>query len=165
MFYSYQKQYPIRDNQIPDRIRLSTGMTRSDRSTFTEEELIDAGYIQVDPPPDYNLSTQVLTWEGDDWLVRDMTAEESTQRKENKWIEIRNTRNNMIKDVEWRVSRYLAEMRMGLTPSDDIAVLDTYIQSLRDVTLQEDPFDITWPTIASVYDSLQGASGNDTVGQ
>ena len=44
MLYSYNGEYPT---DIPERIRLSDGSTRTDSSTYTEEEIADAGYVYV----------------------------------------------------------------------------------------------------------------------
>ena len=40
-FYSYKGLYPIEWGEIPNRIRLSNGNTRTDKETFTEDELKD----------------------------------------------------------------------------------------------------------------------------
>ena len=47
MLYSYNGEYPT---DIPERIRLSDGSTRTDSSTYTEEEIADAGYVYVEAP-------------------------------------------------------------------------------------------------------------------
>ena len=40
------------------------------------------------------------------------------------------------------------QRRQGLTPSDDIVALDTYIQALRDVPDQAGfPYDVEWPML------------------
>lgn len=64
------------------------------------------------------------------------------------WSEIRRIRDQKIKDVEWRYNRYARQVRLNVTPTDDISDLDTYIQALADITEQEDPTDITWPTLS-----------------
>lgn len=55
---------------IPNRIRLSNGLTRTDSSTFTAEEIADAGYIEVSAPPisantprDINWNHETREWE------------------------------------------------------------------------------------------------------
>ena len=68
-FYSYQKQYPVTWDEIPNRIRLSDGNTRTDKESFTEEELKDAGYVFTDVYPNYNDETHVCTWNDTDWVV------------------------------------------------------------------------------------------------
>lgn len=60
---------------------------------------------------------------------------------------VRATRDKLIEDEAWRYERYAREVRLGLTPTDNITALDTYIQALADVPSQEGfPWDITWPT-------------------
>lgn len=74
MLYSLNNQYP---KPLPFRIKLSDGRTRTDPSTFTDDEIADSGYVLVDNPP--NITTnQVLSWSSEtlSWNVRDKTEEE-----------------------------------------------------------------------------------------
>ena len=49
---------------------------------------------------------------------------------------------------QWRIDRFTSEVRLGLKPTDDIAVLDVYMQKLRDITQQATfPASVTWPDI------------------
>ena len=68
-YYSYEKQYPVTCDNIPNRIRLSDGNTRTDKESFTEEELKDAGYVFTDVYPNYNDETHVCSWNGTDWVI------------------------------------------------------------------------------------------------
>ena len=140
--YSYKQQYPIEN--LPERIRLSDCSVRTDSSTFTDDEIADAGYVSVSNPPSIT-EKQLLNWTGTEWSVVDNTEKATS----NKWNEVRNKRNKLISEVEWRVSRYHAFARLGKEQIDEIDVLDTYIQELRDITTQSDPFNITWPTTFS----------------
>lgn len=49
----------------PDRIRLSSGLTRTDSSSYTIEELQDAGYIVVNPKPQDGFE---YGWNGTNWF-------------------------------------------------------------------------------------------------
>jgi hypothetical protein len=147
MFYSYNNQYP---DVLPDRIRLSNGMTRTDKSTFTEEELIDAGYKLTTAPLNYDNRSQSLSWDGDNWIISELSDQQKEDILLNKWNEVRSNREEMFKQIEWRFSRHFSEVRQSLTPTDDIEALDKYVQELRDITKQEDPFNIIWPVIADV---------------
>ena len=61
---------------------------------------------------------------------------------------IRDERDRLINKEDWRYTRYNSEVRQGLTPSDDIVALDTYIQALRDIPEQAGfPWEIEWPTL------------------
>ena len=77
MLYSKNGSYP---STIPFRIVLSNGNTRTDPSSFTPEELADAGYISVPDKPGTE-STQVLSWNSQtiSWDIRDKTEEELRQ--------------------------------------------------------------------------------------
>ena len=60
-FYSIDNLIPIIWDEIPNRIRLSNSFTKTDKSTFTEEDLKDAGYVFVDIP-NYNDETHYEVW-------------------------------------------------------------------------------------------------------
>ena len=143
--YSYKTQYPI--SNLPERIRLSNGSTRTDSSTFTSAELTDAGYVDVSDPPSFNSQTHKLTWDGTSWQTVALTDSEIVTKIAQQWIDVRSSRKGKFEEVEWRVFRNQSQVRLGITPTDDIADLDAYIQALRDVTSQSDPYNITWPTL------------------
>lgn len=156
MKYSFKGQFPISFEQIPDRIRLKDGTTRTNKSTFSAEELIDAGYTEVDDPPEISV-LQSLKWENNSWSIID-NSEEATA---NEWARVRNVRDVKIREVSWRIERYntqllilssysltsnIEETRLELNDTEEnILKIATYIQQLRDITKQSDPFNITWP--------------------
>ena len=59
MLYSFRQQRPA---PLPFRIRLSNGFTRNDPTSFTTEEIIDAGYVGPYTEPAYNAATEQLLW-------------------------------------------------------------------------------------------------------
>lgn len=138
MLYSYKGNYP---EQLPNRIRLSNGLTVTDPSTFSAEQLADAGYVPVADPP-VLLQNQTLSWTGTSWAVETVTSQDSTAQA---WAAVRTVRDGTIANVEWRISRYFSQVRLGIPPQDDILKLDTYVQALRDITKQPDPHNILWP--------------------
>lgn len=73
MAYSYQGREP---QPLPFRIYIN-GTTRTDPTTFTEEELILAGFIQVADRP-LEQEGKVITWDIGtfSWIIRDKTQEE-----------------------------------------------------------------------------------------
>ena len=71
--------------------------------------------------------------------VESTTAEEQTALTNSQWESIRDQRDNLLKQTDWRASS-------DLTLSDE---WKTYRQALRDITTQSDPFNITWPSIPS----------------
>jgi hypothetical protein len=68
--------------------------------------------------------------------VEPLTAEELEARVDTQWQVIRTQRNQMLKDTDWT--------QLSDSPVDK-AEWATYRQALRDITKQDDPFNITWP--------------------
>lgn len=70
--YSYRGSIPT---SLPHRIVLSDGRTRTDSSTFTEEELVDAGWILAPKKPIGELDGvgeyQDVIWTGSAWVIQD----------------------------------------------------------------------------------------------
>lgn len=60
------------------------------------------------------------------------------------WDEIRAERDLRMKDFEWRYSRYERQVRIGTPTTDNILDLDSYMQALADITLQNIE-NIVWP--------------------
>ncbi len=143
MLYSHNNQFP---GPLPERIRLSSGLTRTDSSTFTEEEITDAGYVLAGENPSFS-DTEKVIWNGSAWEVIALTEEEIASKTLALWGEIRETRNEKIKEAEWRIFRYQSEVRLGITTTtDSISKLDTYMQKLRDITSSvSEPEMVTWP--------------------
>ena len=69
--------------------------------------------------------------------VENTTADEQTTLTNQKWIEIRELRNEILKDTDWRAS-------------SDLSLSDAwknYRNELRQIPqTQTDPYNITWPT-------------------
>jgi len=147
MLYSYKQQYP---SELPNRIRLSNGMTRTDKTTFTDDEITDAGYTLVPEPPAYDLDRQTLEWSDNQWKVNNLPEDLIAA---NQWARIRSLRDGTISNTMWRVQRVESEQRLGLPSTDDLTKLDEYIQALRDITKQLDPFNIVWPMYGEDPDS------------
>ena len=142
--YTKNGSYP---QPIPFRIRLSDGRTRTDPSTFTEEEILDAGYTPASDRPIPN-SVQVVEWDASNsnWILRDKTLEELQAETNALWNQIRQERDRRIEAMAWRYERYARHERLGIDQVDDIQKLDTYIQALADIPqTQTDPYDIVWP--------------------
>jgi len=70
--YSLNGQYP---QPLPFRIRLADGSTRTDPSSFTQDEILSAGYIEVSPAPSFT-EDEVLEWVNSSWVVREKTFDE-----------------------------------------------------------------------------------------
>ena len=132
--YSHNNSYP---KPLPNRIRLPNGFTRTDSSTFTEEELVSAGYSGPYTYPPSDPLTEKVEWVGVGFTVRPYNEQEI----ESQWSVIRAQRDTLLRESDYtQVSDYNFEIT-------NITEWQTYRQELRDITIQPNPFEITWPTM------------------
>jgi hypothetical protein len=68
----------------------------------------------------------------------DASQSEIDNRIENKWIEIRDQRTQLLQESDWT--------QLGDIPQSVRDSWTTYRQQLRDITNQSNPFSIVWPT-------------------
>jgi len=161
MLYSFKNNYPISKLEIPNRIRMPDGTTRTTTldSTFTEEELNQAGWMPVSDPPNYDGDRSRLTWGITEdlsygWIMQDIPEEEKAD-------EIRKSRDARINRFAWRIERCQREHRLGLTPKDDINELDNYMQRLADITEQENfPWEVEWPQEPNTTTNTSDSNSN-----
>ena len=66
MLYSFRQQRPA---PLPHRIRMPDGFTRTDASTFTQDEIQSAGYSGPYTEPSYNPSTEQLLWVNGEYVI------------------------------------------------------------------------------------------------
>jgi hypothetical protein len=71
------------------------------------------------------------------WIQNDASSEEIALRIEDKWLEIRYLRNSLLTECDWT---QLSDVSESIKNS-----YQSYRQSLRDITNQSDPFNISWP--------------------
>ena len=127
--YSYQKQEP---QPLPNRIRLSDGTSRTDVSTFTDGEILDAGYTgpYVRPEHDPNDPRDgMLSWDSEnlEYVV--------THFEDHMFMtELRRQRNRLLQDTDW------TQMPDSPLTDEDRQKWANYRQALRDFSLNvEDP--------------------------
>lgn len=141
--YTYNGQYPV---PLPERIRLTDGSTITNVNNLDEVFLLSIGYTKVVFPPEINTNYHKLEWINNQWVTLPLSAEELEAKKKKQWDTILQLREKLFSMNEWRIQRYFSEIRLGKVATDDITALDIYFQALRDITKQEDPFNIVWPT-------------------
>ena len=66
MLYSFRNQRPA---PLPQRIRMPDGFTRTDSSTYTQEEILAAGFTGPYTEPSYNSSTEQLLWVNGEYSI------------------------------------------------------------------------------------------------
>ena len=65
---------------LPKRLKID-GVTRTDSSSFTAEELNRAGYTGPFQKPSFDPDTQIVRWEGDRYSVLDLAPQEIEARR------------------------------------------------------------------------------------
>jgi hypothetical protein len=126
--YSKNGSWP---EMLPHRITLSTGFTRTDPSTFTAEEIADAGYVAVDYPPNPEYPNEVM-WDGIGWQVIPPTSGRTAAKK----AEIQNICKLKLSLTDYKVIKAV-ELGEALNPD-----LTNYRQQLRDIYNSVDTIDI-----------------------
>ena len=71
--------------------------------------------------------------------ITDADEETINKRREIKWSEVRSNRDSLLSECDWT--------QFNDSPISGSTLIDwqTYRQSLRDITNQSTPYDITWP--------------------
>ena len=73
------------------------------------------------------------------WVVQTKTAEETSADEANRWVGVRQERDTLLSDSDWR--------DLPGYPGADQESWGIYRQELRDVPSNNaDPFDVSWPT-------------------
>lgn len=138
--YPYSVQQLKLDNT---NISFPTSISDSLLETFGvyKVELRDSGYDDdytkdvLEVTPTLSGSVYVQTYEISD-------ADETTinTRKEIKWSEIREQRNQLLSECDW------TQFQDSPITGSELTQWQTYRQELRNITTQENPYNIVWPT-------------------
>lgn len=113
---------------------------------LTEENMVEFGLYEVRQTPKPNDYTKTIT-EGtpilvdgvyyQNWVQTNASESEIDYRLENQWFVIREIRNELLSECDWT--------QLSDIPTETKAIWSGYRQSLRDITSQTNPFNITWP--------------------
>ena len=135
--YSKDQAYPVTRAKFPHQI-LVNGISYTGENAFNNR--IDFGWIDVSDRPEYNSSTQRVSWKPNVraqtfWEIINKTDEEKEEEESAVWAIHRITRDQLLigkvidthKRINW----------------------ETYRQELRDLPTTQTLPDITWPTIPS----------------
>ena len=71
------------------------------------------------------------------WVQNDATEEEIANKIQNKWIEVREIRSQLLIETDWT--------QLGDIPTETKVLYTSYRQDLRDITSQSNPFNLVWP--------------------
>lgn len=118
----------------------------------TEEQLNEQNIYIVSPTnkPVYdpvrqscNEDTPIFTdkWE-QSWKIEALSEQEISNNIQQQWSIVRQERDKLLKDCDWtQLSDVVLENKEEWV---------IYRQALRDVTTQQDPFNIVWPVVPNV---------------
>ena len=134
MLYSHRQAEPA---PLPHRIRFADGSTRTDRTTFTTEELERAGFTGPYKRPGCDYKTETVSWDNTQFVVRPYNFDELQAQ----YAKVREQRIQLLKASDWT---QISDYDLGLTPEAREAWA-TYRQALRDLADAPNSFDITWP--------------------
>lgn len=133
--YSYQGHEP---QPLPHEIywKEEWGQTifRTGVDSFTEEEVIRAGYTGPYEVPSFDQEYQRLFWDSKKlkYVVEDISDEEL-------WSKVRAERNRLLAECDWTMAADAPE-------SLNFHEWEMYRQRLRDITIfYEHPKDVQWP--------------------
>jgi hypothetical protein len=111
-----------------------------------EETMTQFGLYEVEQTPKPNDYTKNIT-EGtpilvdgvyyQNWVQVNASESEIDYRLENQWFVVREIRNELLSECDWT--------QLSDIPSETKVIWSEYRQSLRDITSQTNPFNITWP--------------------
>jgi hypothetical protein len=123
--YSYKNEEP---NILPDKIRLSNGKSRTDNSTFTEDELKDAGFMGPYIKPSYDIDKQRVYWDRENlkYIVENL-PNPPEETEEQKWEYIRNKRNLLLQQSDW------TQLLDSQLDSEIVEEYKIYRESLRNI--------------------------------
>ena len=130
--YSHNQNTP---DTLPEKIVLSNGFTRTDSSSFTAEEIADAGYVAAPEKPSFNVKTHRCLWVNTDWVVSELPDSEKAYIKEQQW----RVAQKQISDC-YRQTRQ--DMDAGKEPLYLLTDIDAYYDQLDYQTIY-DAYDAT----------------------
>lgn len=117
---------------------------------LSNEKLREYGWYPVRFVPNSNKTQNTLVIgqrfvvEGDEVIqyeeIREKTQEELNSEIQSGWEMVRNDRNQLLYECDW------TQLSDSPLTSEQKTEWSLYRQALRDVTTQEDPFNIDWPT-------------------
>lgn len=141
MLYSLKGAYPA---ELPNRIRLSDGSTRTDVDNFTEKMIADAGYVTVSNPPSVAI-TQTCTWDGSDWVVEQVPEWKMQELKQDILSSVREEQDALLLTY-YRIKVEELE-KNGENLSYNMEELTAYLEKLEVIqdTYNEDTMSVSWP--------------------
>lgn len=142
--YSYKRQEPT---VLPHRITLSDGRSRTDVTTFTDEEIIDAGFTGPYVKPEYDQNLQEIIWNGESliWIVNHKVLPQPQiveKSDDDLFYMLRQKRNFLLSTSDWTqtLDSPLSEEEINLWKlyRQELRDLPSSIDNIREFDIQND---------------------------
>jgi len=143
--YSYKGAEPT---GLPHRIILSNGASRTDNTSFTEEELNDAGFSGPYERPEFDSETQRLVWDSEtlSYSVEELPNQNTNEVTiEDLMSMVRHRRHMLLSSIDWM---FLSDSPIS---AEEKEMWKEYRQALRDYpsavspTTIEELENLEWP--------------------
>jgi Phage tail assembly chaperone protein len=125
--YSFKGEDPT---FLPHRITLSDGRSRTDNTTFTDQEIADAGFTGPYERPEYNTQTQEIIWNGEtlSWDIIEKDIPQPVEPTEEElFFALRRKRNHFLFESDW------TQLQDSPLSEENKEKWKTYRQKLRDL--------------------------------
>lgn len=135
--YPYTIQNLKSDNPNISFPNILTDSVLNDFNVYSVVQVENGGdytknYVEGTPTQSGSLYLQ-------NWTESDASSEDIETRKNEKWEEVRDIRDSLLSQSDW------TQFQDTPITGSKLTEWQTYRQSLRDITNQENPYNITWP--------------------
>jgi hypothetical protein len=151
MLYSYKNQYP---SPLPHRIVLSNGFSRTDNTTFTSEEILDAGYVAIDNPPTVEYPNR-LDWNGTGWVIREPNEIEILQQVQ----QVQGECKSRLFETDYKV---IKAVEQGVAVEPHVVAYRQQLRDLYNSVATSDMWNVTWPVLEQPV-QIADESDNDNL--
>lgn len=137
--------YSINDLKLDNRNvtfpSISSNIDENTLAQFYTYKVVAVGLDDSDYTKNYEEGTPIQSGSVyvQNWLITSASAEEITERENIQWDEVRSERNRLLTECDW------TQFQDTPISGSKLTEWQTYRQSLRDITTQTNPFEITWP--------------------
>lgn len=142
--YSHKGDYP---SVLPNRIVLPNGFTRTDRTTYTEEEIYEAGYVEVPSSPNFDFPNR-LDWDSEtlQWIILPPSEEQINIRR----TEIQEECKKRLFETDYKV---IKSMELNQPLSHEYVKYRAALRDLYNNIVYMEPWDVEIPSLFQFLDS------------
>jgi hypothetical protein len=136
--YPYTIQNLKSDNPNISFPNILTDSVLNDFNVYSVVQVENGGdytknYVEGTPTQSGSLYLQ-------NWTESDASGEDIETRKNEKWEEVRDIRDSLLSQSDW------TQFQDSPITGSSLTDWQTYRQGLRDITTQDNPYSLTWPT-------------------